>query len=111
MIAVVYGDLLLKDRKMHIVVEFKGAALKDKSQYNVVEFTPEEKEILVKDFESNSNNVWAHFAVKHYHPTEDEIVNLKDFVNRVLEENHLLTVYRKLNDYLLAKKKEKQLVD
>ncbi|WP_452219288.1 PD-(D/E)XK nuclease family protein [Lacinutrix undariae] len=109
MITIVYGDLLLKDKKMWIIVEFKDGALKDKSQYNIVEFTPEEKVLLVEGFESNKSNSWAHFAVKHYNLTQDDIINLSDFVNKALENDHLLSIYRKLNAYMYDMKESKKL--
>ncbi|AUC23458.1 hypothetical protein BTO15_15705 [Polaribacter sejongensis] len=109
MITIVFRDLLLKD-EMYIVVEFKGAALKNKAQYNVVEFTAEEKEILVEGFENSTNNYWAHFAIKRYDLKQDEILNLSDFISRALKDDYLLAVYRKLNEYMLVQKKEKELV-
>lgn len=109
MITVIFGDLLLENKEMYIIVEFKGAALKDKKQYNVVEFTSEEKVLLVEGFESNKSNSWAHFAVKHYNLTQEDIINLSDFVNNALENDHLLSIYRKLNAYMYDIKESKKL--
>lgn len=110
MITIVYDGLLTADKNMHIMVELKGATLKNKSQYNTIDFSSEEKEILVEGFENNPNNSWAHFAAVPYILEEHEILNLSGFIHEKLEDDNLLSVYRKLNDYLLAKKKEKELV-
>ncbi|WP_064965727.1 PD-(D/E)XK nuclease family protein [Tenacibaculum ovolyticum] len=106
MITVVYEGLLEPKPTMYIAVELQGDLLKDRSVYNTIDtFTEEELEIAYSDNFKNTNESWAHFAVKHYQPTNEEISNLATFIIHKLEEDNLLPVFRKLENFLNPPKK------
>ncbi len=107
MITVIVEGLLMSENKtMHIVVELAKDALKNKEIYKTIIFLPEEinANVLVPDFYTNTNNAWAHFATKVYHPNEQEIAHLSQFIIDKLQKDHLLSIYQKLNE-LFAKRK------
>lgn len=101
MITVVYELLLEPECKMHIAVELQNALTKDRARYNAINtFTEQELEIAYSEHFKNSNENWTHFAVKHYHPTEEEVTNLSDFINKKLEDDCLLSIFKKLENFL-----------
>lgn len=106
MIVVVFANLVdeKKDGTMHIAVELKGSLLKDREQYRSIPFTKEEEAIAHGHHFSTTNLNWSHFAVKEYHPTNDEITNLADFIVKRIKEDHLLSIYHKVDHYLTEKK-------
>lgn len=104
MITVVYEKLLTDEKKMHIAIEMQGNLLKDREKYNVIDFTEEEKKhAFAEHFRTTSVN-WSHFAVQHYHPSEDEISNLSQFIIDKLNQDHLLSIFNKLVLFLDAQK-------
>ena len=102
-IAVVFDGLLTPERGMHIAVELQGNALKDRSRYDEILFSQEEKEVLSNHMKT-TNYDWTHFAVKYYNLDEKEIADLGNFILKKLKEDHLLSVYEKLKAFLIANK-------
>lgn len=100
MITVVYEDLLKPNKEMHIAVEMIGNLLKDRTVFNQIEFTEGEKLIAFSDNFKNTNFTWSHFAVLHYHPTDAEVSNLSQFILDKLKEDHLLSIFHKLNNFI-----------
>lgn len=107
MFVIVFEGLLQEDRKMHIAVELKNSLLKDREQYSRIEFTEEEKHIAFAEHFTTTNLNWSHFAVKHYHPTNEEITNLAHFISERIEKDHLLSIYHKIDSYLTENKNKK----
>ena len=99
MITVVYEDLLKSD-KMYIAVEMQGDLLRNRTDYNQIEFTPAESEIAFSDNFKNTSYTWAHFAVIHYHPTVTEIANLSQFIIDKLRNDNLLAIFLKLEAFI-----------
>ena len=96
MLTVVYEKLLTNERTMHIAVELQGDLLKDRNSYNVIQFTEDEhNEAFANHFKTTAEN-WSHFSVKHYVPDESEVTNLSQFILNKLEQDHLLSIFRKL---------------
>lgn len=110
MIVVVFDKMLTGEKIFHMVVEFKFNLLKNRERYREINFDDKEKEVLAKDFYTNKNNVWAHFAVKKYPVNETVINNMSSFILDKLKDDKLLSIYNKLNDFLIEEKKEKELV-
>lgn len=104
MIAVVF-DEIMTDKKFYIAVEFMDNCLIDRVKYQAVNFNDSEKSILVPDFYSNTNKHWAHFAVKHYSLKDEDVTNLSDFILDKLENDSLLSIFRKLEAFLENNKK------
>ncbi len=96
---IVEGLLLSENKKMHIVVELAKSALKNKEIYKTINFSQEEvsANVFVPDFYTNNSNAWAHFATKAYHPNEQEIAHLSQFIIDKLQKDHFLSIYQKLN--------------
>lgn len=100
MITVVYENLLNPKKEMHIAVELQGNLLKDRKMYDQIEFTEEEKSIAFSDNFKNTNYTWSHFAVAHYHPSDEQVSNLSQFIIDKLKEDHLLSIFHKLNNFI-----------
>ena len=100
MITVVYENLLTDKKEMHIAVEMVGALLKDRTIYNQIDFTEEERRFAFAEHFRTTNEGWSHFAVVHYHPTDTEVSNLSQFIIDKLNEDHLLSIFNKLNTFI-----------
>lgn len=100
MITVVYENLLTEKKEMHIAVEMVGTLLKDRNIYNQIEFTEEEQRFAFSEHFRTTNESWSHFAVAHYHPTDAEVSNLSQFIIDKLNEDHLLSIFNKLNNFI-----------
>ena len=107
MITVVYEKLLTDEKKMHIAIEMQGNLLKDRKKYDAIVFTEEEKQHAFAEHFRTTSVDWSHFSVQHYHPTEDEISNLSQFIIDKLNQDHLLSIFNKLVLFLDAQKTEK----
>lgn len=111
MIVVVFDKMLTGEKIFHMVVEFKFNLLANRERYQEIDFDDKEKLVLAKDFYTNKNNVWAHFAVKQYPVNEAVINNMSAFILEKLEEDKLLSIYNKLNNFLNKEKKVKEIVN
>lgn len=100
MITVVYENLLTEKKEMHIAVEMVGNLLKNRTIYNQIEFTEEEQRFAFSEHFRTTNEDWSHFAVAHYHPTDEEVSNLSQFIIDKLNEDHLLSIFNKLNNFI-----------
>jgi hypothetical protein len=96
MITVFFEQLLTSKKELFLMVELKNELLKNKERYSFISFTEQEKIILRDTFYEDKNATWCHFAVGHYILNEDNVANLSQFIAEKLEEDGLLSVYRKL---------------
>ncbi|WP_318639798.1 PD-(D/E)XK nuclease family protein [Flavobacterium ardleyense] len=101
MITVVYEKLLTLEKKMYIAVEMHGDLLKDRAIYNSIEFTDEEQAHVFAEHFKATDLTWSHFAIMHYQPTDLEISNLSQFIIDKLDDDHLLSIFKKLNVFIL----------
>jgi hypothetical protein len=101
MITVVFEKLLTVEKSLFLIVELKNNLLEDKKKYQSILFTPEERIRLNQAFYSDKNSVWCHFASKHYTVDDTEISKLGDFIAKKLVEDGLLSIYGKLNDFIV----------
>ena len=60
--------------------------------------------MLAKGFYTNTNNIYAHFAVKEYALTDTVIEDVSGFILKQLEDDKLLSIYNKLNLFLEKEK-------
>ncbi|PTX63083.1 PD-(D/E)XK nuclease superfamily protein [Kordia periserrulae] len=96
MITVVYEKLLTNERVMHIAVEMQGDLLQNRNIYKEkIQFADEEKAIFANHFETTQEG-WAHFAIKHYSPTPQQIGKLAEYIHKIIIDDHLLAIYNKL---------------
>lgn len=108
LVIVVFFENMLIDKTLKIVVELIGDCLVDRHRYKEVLLNEEEISILAPDFYSNKNNHWAHFAIKEYHLTEVDVANLSEFILKKLEEDKLLSIFRKLESFIQTHKQDER---
>jgi hypothetical protein len=97
MITVFFEKLLTTDKQLVLIVELKNDLLKNKSIYQSIDFTSEEEKVLNNDFYSNTRSGWCHFAIVRYVLNEEDLSHLSNFIVNKLNEDNLLSIYRKLN--------------
>ncbi|WP_026706628.1 PD-(D/E)XK nuclease family protein [Flavobacterium soli] len=100
MFTVVYENLLTDEKGMYIAVEMVGNLLKDRTRYNQIDFSEEEKRFAFAEHFKTTNEGWSHFAVVHYHPTDVEVSNLSQFIIDKLKEDYLLSIFNKIELFL-----------
>jgi hypothetical protein len=101
MITVFFEKLLTPEKRLILIVELKDGLLKNKEQYHKIAFTPAEELIIIPSFYMDGNSKWCHFAVVSYILNENEVSNLAQFIVEKLERDQLLSVYRKLNNFIV----------
>lgn len=101
MFTVFFEKLLTPERVLVLIVELKNELLRNKEQYKTIAFTAEEESTIKPVFFTDKNPNWCHFAVVRYQLNENEVSNLSHFIVEKLEEDQLLSVYRKLNDFIV----------
>lgn len=102
MITIFFENLVTPKKELYIMVELKNNLLKNKEKYKSILFTEDETRILRKElFYENKNSTWCHFAVTHYILDETQVANLTKFIIEKLDNDFLLSVYRKLNDSIV----------
>lgn len=106
MIAVVFDDMLSDKKVLYLIVECTHNLLKNRDRYKTIEFDDEEKEVFAKDFYTNTNTGWAHFASKSYPVDNDLLKDVSGFILEKLKEDKLLSIYNKLNLFLESEKLE-----
>lgn len=104
MLTVVFGELYQDDKKrIYMVVELKGQALQDSHKYNKIDFCTEEQSVIIDNFFTKNHSGWAHFAGQGYYLENDEfsLENLAEFIVEKMEEDKLLSIFRKLENFLI----------
>lgn len=99
MLTVVYEGLLKPEKTMYIVVEVQGKLIKHREQFKDIELTEKEKAMTRSDFYTQDNH-WLHFASKLYKPSDEEIVNLSEFIQKKLDGDGFMTIIKKMEDIL-----------
>lgn len=100
MVTVVFEDLLIPKKELFLIVELKNDLLLNRERYASLILTDQEKAILKSDFYKNKNSSWCHFAVKNYFLSEENVAHLGQFIAEKLEEDGLLSIYRKLEKFI-----------
>jgi hypothetical protein len=104
MFTVFFEKLLTPERGLVLIVELKNELLRNKEQYKTIAFTAEEESIIKPVFFTDKKPNWCHFAVVRYQLNENEVSNLSQFIVEKLEKDQLLSVYRKLKEYITNNK-------
>ncbi|NDP21448.1 MAG: PD-(D/E)XK nuclease family protein [Paludibacter sp.] len=100
MITVFFNRLLTIERRLILVVELKEGLLQSKEHYKQINFTEEEGFINKPEFYTNGNSRYCHFAEMTYILNDDEVSNLAQFIAEKLNTDGLLSIYRKLNEFI-----------
>ena len=101
MITVVYEPLMKGEKNFYIAIDLKNDLLKDRVKYNNIEFTDDENDIAYcEEFEEDLERYWSHFSLVKYEPSEEEIYNFSECINKLIKENHFLEIFRKLESFI-----------
>lgn len=96
------GHSRLWDRRYHsinVIVELKGKAIKDCLNLPEEHFSKEEWELLA--FENcHTKENWCHFVKQTYTQEQIRFEDLSDFLKEKIEEDHLFSIFKKLDDFL-----------
>lgn len=97
---IIFDKIYDAEGTIQLIIELKNKALKDREQYNKINFTEEERKISFTDNFKNTNDDWAHFALKEYNISTEEISNLSSFIIQKLKEDGLMSIFKKLELFL-----------
>lgn len=100
MFTIFFDGLLEKSRELKIVVELNGKAIQKAKNLEKENFNQNELEIIPDDFYYETKN-WAHFAVQDYTIGEEGVSNLNAFIKDKIENDSLLSIFKKLETQLL----------
>lgn len=102
MFTIGFDNLFRDDRKnIWMVVELKGKLLKNRELLKQIKLTDEEEKIINPNFYSETRMGWAHFSVRRYSLENIDFENLSQFVADKIEEDHLLSIFRKVELFFL----------
>ncbi|RCS28094.1 hypothetical protein DUT90_01950 [Polaribacter sp. WD7] len=100
MFTILFDKLTNGENKLVIIIELQHKALKDKRKYHKIDLSEEELKICFTDNFLNTNNFWAHFALKEYILEAEDIHNLSSFIIDKLEKDNFISIFRKLESFL-----------
>ncbi|MGJ8734691.1 MAG: PD-(D/E)XK nuclease family protein [Cellulophaga sp.] len=99
---ILYEDLLKEGKTIIIKIEFQGVLLNNRGVYKKdIDFTQEEEANYAEHFETTNLN-FAHFMQKEYELSNHDITNLSSFIQERLEDDHLLSAFRKIELFLAS---------
>ncbi len=107
MFTVGFDTLYIDSEKLiWIVVELKGDNLKNPDVYKSIDFSLEEQEFINSDFYTKKHSSYAHFATASYYLEKDKLPfdNLAEFIANKIKEDHLLSIFQKLENFLNTQK-------
>jgi len=105
MFTIGFDNLYRDERKnIWIVVELNGKILKERELLKQIQFSEEEQKIMNKNFYFETRTGWAHFAATFYQLEKIDFENLSEFIAEKIREDHLLSIFRKLEDFLITNK-------
>lgn len=102
---VIFNKLFREESTIQLIVELKNETLKDREQYRNINFSDKELSISFTNNFTRTNYNWAHFAIKEYKIGSEEISKLSSFILQKLEDDGLMSIFKKLEDYLETKHK------
>lgn len=103
MITIVFGRLFTEKHELLFIVELQNDLLRETDKIKSIEFNEDEKKYLCPNF-FNNKETWAHFANQLVKPSEDEIINLGDYISDTINNSPILGIYRKLKTKLVDEK-------
>ncbi|KGK30528.1 PD-(D/E)XK nuclease family protein [Cellulophaga sp. E6(2014)] len=111
MLMVLYEKLLTIDPSLIIVIKMEGELLVNRGVYKKeIIFSEDEKENYADHFddEKNKDVQWSHFISKEYTLNENDVSNLSGFIQQRLEDDHILSAFRKIETFLDSSKIQRQ---
>lgn len=99
MFAVVFNEIF-ESKTLFIKIQLKNSLLKNKDEYKSITLSKSEEEIHNSEFYSVTQS-WGDFAIGEYTLEEDEVTDLSLFIQSKLESDSLLSIFRKLEQYLI----------
>jgi hypothetical protein len=97
MITVLFDRLLNHEKKIVLIVELRGNALRNKERFKGVH----SKYVGTNNnFFKDVNKHWAHFAVAEYDITQENLAGLGDFITKTLVENQFMSIFKDLEEVL-----------
>ncbi|TXD49620.1 PD-(D/E)XK nuclease family protein [Polaribacter sp. IC073] len=100
MITVGFDYLLTGENKLYLIVELQNEALVNREKYKQIDFSEDELQISFSENFRTTNYNWSHFAIKEYILLAKDIHQLSSFIMRKLEEDHLLSIFKKIERIL-----------
>lgn len=100
MITIVFEKLFTEKQELLFIVELQNQLLGETEKIKNIEFNETEKNYMRSDF-FNQKGSWAHFAIQSEKPSEDEIINLGDYISKTINNSPILDIYRKLKTKLV----------
>lgn len=95
-----------KKKNIYIAVELKDAqqnlkhkSLDNRDQYKKL-FEEKEYSIRRKDFYTNTNNKWAHFAGSYHELTDEQILDLSNTITNFIHEGDYIEIFNRLDKHL-----------
>lgn len=98
MITIVYDNLVQGKPEIGFYVELQHDLLQTfRSEYKLenFDFDEIEKECLSNDFTKNKKK-WGHFAYQHFDLSQENIINLAEFISEELNKSAVLNIYTKI---------------
>ena len=107
MFTISFDNLYRDDRKnIWVIVELKGSILKTRDIFKNIDFSKEELALIHPKFYKDSGTSYAHFALRNYSYDVIDFDNLRNFIVDRIKEDHLLSIFNKVNSYLSSQKNE-----
>ncbi|MEC4009244.1 PD-(D/E)XK nuclease family protein [Myroides odoratimimus] len=95
-----YNNLFKEKPSICIIVELQYNLLtKFRNNYKLDSFSFDDTEqrCLINEFTKNKHN-WGHFAIQHFDLSQDNIINLAEFINIELNKSAVLNIYKKITN-------------
>ena len=103
MFTIGFDYLLTGQNKLLLIVELANEALENREKYKEIDFTEDELQISFSENFRTTNHNWSHFAIKEYILQGKDIHQLSSFILKKLENDHLLTIFKKVEQFLVVK--------
>ncbi|PKR79548.1 hypothetical protein CW751_14455 [Brumimicrobium salinarum] len=100
MFTVIFNNLLTSKKELLLIVELSGEAIEKVKKIPQEKFDEIEAPIILNDIETTKNS-WVHYVRNIYHLNEKEVENLQDYIKTKIENDSLLSIFKKLETYLI----------
>lgn len=87
-----------------LIVELQEGLLQDRERYKQISFNEDEQERMVSEFYTPKKQLWDHFALGAYTVTPEDITQLDYWVVQHLQDSHLWSIFKKIEDFLTQEK-------
>ncbi|MCH3881706.1 PD-(D/E)XK nuclease family protein [Tenacibaculum aquimarinum] len=104
MFTIGFDHLLTGANKLFLIVELQNEALINREKYKEIDFTEDELQVSFSENFTSTNYNWSHFATKEYILQANDIHQLSSFILNKLEEDHFLSIFKKVEIFLEKEK-------